>query len=311
MSLRQPQRVVDVKNNIRAKMPKIGPIGLLILDIDNTLFDWFEFWSSSFGAMIEAVAQAAPIAKEQLLSEIRVVHTQHGTSEYAFVLNEVPCISGLPSAQREDVIRVGRDAYRAAREKSERLYPGVLSTLTVIRAAGSGIVAYTESQLFYTARRLIRFGLDGILDAIYCAEDHDIPLGVDVASLRSNPAAAYALQKTRTVLLPRELRKPNPEILLRIVHDFGATPRSALYVGDSLFKDMTMAQDAGVYDAFAGYGQSTNRAGYELLRRVSHWTDAHIAKEKLTILEDVKPSVTLDTFPSLLRYFDFGKQQQK
>lgn len=284
----------------------VGPMRLLILDIDNTLFDWFEFWSRSFGAMITAVTEAADISEERLLAEIRAVHLKHGTSEYAFVLNEVPCISALGAEKRDEVIRAGRAAFRAARADSERLYPGVLDTLNAIKRTGCKIAAYTESQLFYTSRRLVRFGLDGVLDALYCAEDHDIPDDVDLAKLRSGAPSEYALQKTRTILLPRDLRKPNPEIVIRILNDLGVPASSALYVGDSLFKDIAMAQDAGVQDAYAAYGQSMDREGYDLLRKVSHWSDAHIAKEKSTAIQDISPSISLQQFSDILTDFSFG-----
>ena len=284
---------------------KLTSIDLLILDIDNTLFDWFEFWSVSFHAMLDAVLAEGTIDRDRLLDEIRIVHQEHGTSEYAFLLQSVPCIAELPVGKRDSIIRAGREAFRKAREASERLYPDVKRTLEAIKACGTRLVAYTESQRYYTTRRLIRFGLDGLLDAVYCAEDHDIPEGTDLVKLRSESPEYYDLQKTIVVKLSRSLRKPNPSILQRIMVDFSSSPQHTAYVGDSLFKDVSMAQGAGVFDVFAAYGESRNRKGYDLLRRVSHWTDSHIASEKNTG-DEVRPSVTLrGGFEEILEYFSF------
>lgn len=56
-------------------------------------------------------------------------------------------------------------------------------------------------------------------------------------------------------------------------------PAEVAYLGDSLMKDIAMAQGAGVLDVHAAYGQAQNRPEYDLLRRVTHWTDADVARE--------------------------------
>ena len=68
-----------------------------------------------------------------------------------------------------------------------------------------------------------------------------------------------------------------------------------------------MAQEAGVTDVFAKYGLAQHRAEYELLRRVSHWTDADIEREKKMKAEhNVHPSYTLtERFSEVLDLFEF------
>jgi histidinol phosphatase-like enzyme len=47
-------------------------------------------------------------------------------------------------------------------------------------------------------------------------------------------------------VVPKEERKPNPELLFDICHREGIRPEDAWYVGDSLIKDVAMANRAGV-----------------------------------------------------------------
>lgn len=287
---------------------KIGPITLLAFDIDNTLFDWFTFWHAAFSAMIDEVVRVTGLDKATLLPEIRAVHTKHGTSEYSFLLEELQSICCLGPALRNEAIAVGVSAYRDAREKVLHLYPGVRETLQLVKSTGARLVGFTESQLFYTTYRLRRFGLDGIVDALYCSEDHAIPDGVDLKFIRSRPSQEYHLQKTQTVILNRGIRKPNPAILLRIMKDFDATPASMAYVGDSLYKDVLMAQQAHIHDVYAKYGESVDHPGYELLRLVSHWTNEDIEEEKrIRKLKVHTASVVLKhSFKELLEFFKFG-----
>jgi histidinol phosphatase-like enzyme len=105
---------------------------------------------------------------------------------------------------------------------------------------------------------------------------------------------------------PGEL-KPNPQILLDIIEASGATPEESIYIGDSLMKDITMAQDAGVRDVYAQYGYAQDREAYELLRAVTHWTDDDVARERTILARGtVTPSYTLrDSFAELTSLFLF------
>lgn len=77
-----------------------------------------------------------------------------------------------------------------------------------------------------------------------------------------------------------------------------------MYIGDSLMKDIAMAQDAGVLDIHAAYGVAHERSEYELLRRVTHWTDAEVEREK-SIHRNVIATFSLSTsFGEVGRFFE-------
>ena len=86
--------------------------------------------------------------------------------------------------------------------------------------------------------------------------------------------------------------KPNVEVLHSILDGQGCEPEESVYLGDSLMKDIVMAQAAGVLDAHAEYGLVQHRDEYDLLRRVTHWTDEDVAREKaLATPTVVRPTV--------------------
>jgi FMN phosphatase YigB (HAD superfamily) len=66
----------------------------------------------------------------------------------------------------------------------------------------------------------------------------------------------------------------------------GSSTGRCAYVGDSLFKDVAMAREVGVFDIHAKYGESQRREEYSLLRHVSHWTEADVQREKAVIERD-------------------------
>jgi phosphoglycolate phosphatase len=283
-------------------------ISLLVTDLDNTLWDWVEIWSRSFSALLSGIVSISGIPQEELEPEIRRIHQLRGTSEYSYLIGELPPLREKhgPEADLQAIYGPAIEASRAARSEALRLYPGVLDTLTEIRSRGTTLAAYTESQAFHTTARVKKLGLDGILDYLYSPRDHDWPEGVSPEELRRLESEAYDLTDTEARHTPPGHLKPSPVVLESIVSALRG-PAEVAYVGDSLMKDIAMAQAVGAIDVLAEYGQAQDRREYELLRRVSHWTDEDVERERrIAEQPDVTPSVVLmHSFAEILDHFEF------
>lgn len=286
---------------------------VLITDVDNTLFDWFSVWYASFKAMIDEVVRISGLDEELLYSEIRQIHQRHGTSEYAFLIEEIPSLKKMyPDQNLLEIFDSAIDAFRKARRRNLRLYDDVLETLAQLKRKGVLIVAYTESQAYYTMYRFRKLNLDGRVDYLFSPPDHEIPDSQSLLSVRALPAGHYGFQYTKHYETPKGELKPNPKLLLDIVKRVGAIKEEVLYVGDSKVKDIGMAQDAGITDVFVKYGASNHRDEYNLLVKVTHWTDADVAREKSIAGRSVVASHALDhSFGELLSKFNFKKFEEK
>lgn len=253
----------------------------LITDIDNTLFDWFTMWHQSFYVMIKKVSEISKIPLEELYPEIKKIHQKYGTAEYAFLLEELPPLLGLYK-ERAALIRTlmpAIDSYRQEREKHMVLYPSVLETLRRLRELNIDVIAFSESKNYYSSFRISQLGLDGIVNTIYCPEDHPLP---------SDRGASEILQITKCSVLHGDFKKPNPEILLKILEDSGLQPSDVLYVGDSKSKDIKMAIDANIDFLWFESGSSHLNAreeDYDLLKKVTHWSDAEVEAEKILAMD--------------------------
>jgi hypothetical protein len=78
-------------------------------------------------------------------------------------------------------------------------------------------------------------------------------------------------------------------------------------------KDITMAQTAGILDVYAKYGEAQSLRGYDLLRRVSHWSDEEIERERMLAENQgrVLPSVVCDSgFDQLLPVFGLDRRME-
>lgn len=231
---------------------------LLITDVDNTLFDWVDIWYRTFRVMLDRVCAISGFSEEELYPSIRKVHQKYQTSEYAFLLEEIPELRARYGSNTMEVLAPAVQAFRVARRDALLLYNGVEDTLKQLKSQGVTIVAYTESQEFYTQYRFRKLGLDKLVDYLYSPPDHELPIS-DVRALRKYPEEKYRMELTEQRYTPPGEVKPNPHILSVILDDVKVPAERALYVGDSKMKDITMAQDAGVLDAWAKYGQAQHR----------------------------------------------------
>src|SRR5689334_11251035 len=105
-------------------------IKLVVVDLDNTLYDWVGYYVPSFEALVGELEGEHEIDREALLDAFRAVHQRRGTSEYAFVLTELDVLHDV-----EARAATGSDphpAIAAFRHKSREtlhLYDGVAETL--------------------------------------------------------------------------------------------------------------------------------------------------------------------------------------
>jgi len=170
------------------------------------------------------------------------------------------------------------------------------------------VIAYTESRAYYADYRVRTLELDGALDYLYSLPDHALPEGVTASQIRRYPPEHYRLRSTVARHTREGTWKPDASVLRDILSDVGAEPAAAVYVGDSLIKDVTMAQAAGVLDVFARYGDVRSRPGYDLLRRVTHWSPAMLARSEGIREADVRPTHVLgDGFAELLDHVEFRR----
>ncbi len=281
---------------------------VVITDLDNTLFDWVDLWHACFTAMMTKVVEISGISLDDLKPEIRKVHQRHGTSEYSFLLEELPSLSAKLSGKNSaEVFETAIEAYRHQRRQKLVLYPKVAETLLKIKGSGAAIVGYTESMGFYSNYRVRRLGLDGVFDFMFSPADHDIPESISREELRKYPASHYEFRYTQARHTPKNSFKPDGRVLSQIVETLKVDKSECVYVGDSPTKDVAMAQDVGISDVYARYGRAQHTEAYDLLREVTHWSDADVEREKKIGEREVQPSTVLDSdFGQMLDHFRYG-----
>jgi phosphoglycolate phosphatase len=285
---------------------------LLITDLDNTLYDWVDYYTTAFAAMFAEVRHISGVDREDLLAAFRRVHQAHGTSEYAFSLAELDVLpevaEGLDARTVVTRYSAALTKFQEARRASLQLYEGVAETLDEARALGVTVVAHTDAMSLYAVSRVAELGLLGHIDGLVAHRNHDVPAWVTPDLLRAHMGDVDFSSLGWLWQLDPNLVKPNPEVLARILSQYDVAPHEALYVGDSLTKDIKMANDAGVPSVHAEYGVAHARADYELLVSVTHWTQEQVVAEREISGQTGEPSYSIGAFSDLVALLEEGKR---
>lgn len=248
----------------------------LFLDLDNTLYDWVAYFGPALRGMCRSLSEMTGISSNTLFEELKAVFGKHGTVEYSFALQEIPSLIAMhPGESAADLVaryRRAIDVFQHRRRAYLRPYAGVRGGLEILRQSGYMVFGVTDSRQFQAENRLRQLRLDRLFDGLCCVPDHAVPDADTVAAIRRKSADHYKSSLQTVITLPPGLRKPSPGVLDFVVSALKVEYESCIYVGDSLAKDVAMAQRAGIYDCWAQYGTRVSPLDFATVVRVTNWT---------------------------------------
>jgi FMN phosphatase YigB (HAD superfamily) len=258
-------------------------IRAVVTDLDNTLYPWVDYIVPSLEAMVESLAATTGLPRIRIVQSLKAVYGKYESNEYPFAIQE----SDLFRPYERDfasfdalVIKPAQRAFREARRRYLRPYPGVRATLEALRARGVKVAALTDAPRNAVELRLRLLDLDGLLDAVYALRGYDLPENID-PEIRRRDAAGHYAARTRVVELPRSAEKPSPAGLRKVLADLGFAGEEVVYVGDNARKDMALARACGVVGVWAEYGTYVSHEYRERLAVISAQavTRRHVADE--------------------------------
>lgn len=279
------------------------PKKLLITDLDNTLYDWVTFFTCSFRGMVEELTKLLNVNEEELLNEFRAVHQKYGNSEQPFALLELPSVlRAYPGLSRGEIMQKLDPAlhrFNSIRKRTLSLYPNSAETFEYLTGKGVTVVGHTEAILANAYWRIRSLGIDRYFTRLYTLEGMGT-IHISDKSRWVDPPDGFV------TILPREERKPNPRLIADICRREGVELTNAYYLGDSLVRDIAMANNAGVHSIWARYGTQYDPSCWSYLVKVTHWTDEDVAREKdlKARFVDIKPDYTVNSFSDLPNILD-------
>src|SRR5690242_7307895 len=143
------------------------PISLVIIDLDNTVYDWLTAFVPAFYAMVREAAPLIGVDEEQLLNDLQVVHRKHGDSEHPFALLETRAVQRAFFQKSHEQIAHFLDpafhAFNRVRKQNLRLYEGVYETLEQLARLNVPVAAYTDARVINCHYRLNSLGIKELI----------------------------------------------------------------------------------------------------------------------------------------------------
>lgn len=273
-------------------------IKLLITDLDDTLYSWTGFFIPAFYEMVNKLSQILGIPESDLLQEYKLIHQEKGSVEYPYTTFSLPSVKktfpNCTEAQLNDILDSAFHCFNSSRKKNLHLFPHVEQTLEKLFNLGIIIVGYTESAEENGVYRLKRLGIDKFFSKVYVSY-----------SQFQRKSSNLSFPKTQVV---RE-KKPNAEVLKQICIDEKIDTKEAIYIGDSLIKDVYMSKAAGITSVLCKYPKNKEDDNlYLKLLAISHWTESDFAHEtKLKEnceKENIFPDFTITSFREVVPIID-------
>lgn len=271
---------------------------LLITDLDNTLYDWVTYYAKAFKAMVKELSVVLSINEEQLYDEFQMLHQDIGTTDFPHAIFDLPSVKRkfkyVEIDELLNYLNLPLSKFASYRTRYLKLYPNVKDTLEFLRANGVILIAHTEANPEQAYSRLKKLRIAKYFHHIYALQNNDA--FIKAGWLFSIPPANLISK------VPSSERKPNPALLWDICRKEGVEPEETCYVGDSLVKDVGMAKKAGLTAIWAKYGTNYNPHLWDILVRVTHWTEMDVIREKelKRNFEHIKPDFVIESFSEIL-----------
>lgn len=302
------------------------PTRLLVLDIDNTVFDWVAYYVNAFSALLDKVSQITGIPEAQLASEAQAVFTKHRSIEYPFVIQEMPSVLAYVKDDIDTLLHTcvepGRIAFNDAAQSALKPYDGVASTLEKFRASypHAPVVALTDAPRYVAMWKLNKLGLLSYFDAVYGLPDPTIPVNEQQNRPMVHQEILLKHLKRQSFdfngkirVLPEEYEKPGTKGLRMVLLDYDLLDKSTphdqvIWLGDNLRKDVGLGLSLGVTTGWARYGTAIDPAVKQRLFAFSPLENVHknVALDPAS-QQSPKPHFTLDSFNDLLQHLEPAK----
>jgi len=279
--------------------PQTKPlIHLVVMDFDDTLYDWIGHFMPAFDAMIRTAAPLLDITEEELRKQLKTIHEFYGNTEQPFALLET-------MAAQQHFGTMGRDEQRCAlapafaafdkvRAEKLKLYSDVEPTLTRLGEEGIPVVGYSAASTVNIAKRVKMLGLAPYFTCIYASPF----TGKAFPGSWLSPS-----EKIPVVELNRP--KPDPDAVCRITDDMNVTPTTTLFVGDSVATDIAPAIAGGAQAALIQRDGTSTAIWLPDLLKISHRAAETRADSASLTDDDLARVPVLKSLVELWQHFHF------
>jgi FMN phosphatase YigB (HAD superfamily) len=271
---------------------------VLISDLDNTLYNWMDFFAPSFRGMVHALSREMKIDEETLYEQFKKVFSKTGSVEYSYSIQEIDACKDLSDAEVQKLVNLGRGAFRRVRQRNLVPYEGVIETLKWATDNAIKIIGISNAPLFHVMRRLTNLHIDKYFFGLGAWEGNFMPRNKFATQIEEKVKNnSYRSRVKKSWEFTNDELKPSSAGYKKVISDLNIDISNVYVIGDSLAKDIEPAMDLGAIGIWAKYGLDFQTKNYETILRISPWTDKH--QEEAYKQFTKEPDFTVNSFLEL------------
>lgn len=245
------------------------PVKLMILDLDNTLYNWVDYFAPAFRAMVHILSDQTGIPEETLTNDFSSVYLKYGSTEYPFSVQKLASLEHFPEALIENLAQQAFRAFSRSRVKRMRPYPGVPSTLHWAQKSGIRIAILTSAPGSNVNGKIRQLGILNYIDAIVSApfflpddpatisriKGHDLTRGTESEELLAVVAPRGSTKnQLERLAVQFDRAEVKAQGMTYLAKHFELDLKDCVMVGDSIHSDVQTATELGVKAIWARYG---------------------------------------------------------
>lgn len=280
---------------------------VLVLDMDNTLYDYVAFFGPAFRAMIHVLSYDLKVSEDDLYNDFRKIFKSVGTFDYQFLIAQLPYTKGMSDAELARQIARGRQAFDRAKAKRLRTYGGLAETLHQLHAGGVDLVVLTNAPYYHAYSRLKDIKVADYITGFFAWVGNYPTSGAEAEAFCRAREKIRSRFKISFFLDSDDIKPSRSSYDAVVAHFGGGTAYTA--VGDSVRKDLVPAHLSGMRTIWAKYGTKVDDRNLKTLLRVTPWSSQQYREhtEYGSFRPDYvieKPSDLLDIVPHERTYWE-------
>lgn len=263
----------------------------LILDMDNTLYDWSSAYVAAMKSQVDYLASVLNRKESTILKYFQTVYKKYGSVEVPRAVNELKIweISSLSEEDQHQIQEIAWHIFLETFDTNLHLYPGVRETLQWAKNQQILIFGFSDSFAYWIHRRLKVLDIRVCFERVFAQNNFAISL--------CDPVEEPDLLKIMVPMATSDL-KPNTAVIECIAHQYNLSKSQIYMVGDDLAKDIRAAQAGGIHDIWAKYGGRNKVEDRRILSAVTPWTRDYLHSLH-QIRKSIAPSYCIQSFEEI------------
>lgn len=278
----------------------------IVMDADNTLWDWVSYAVPAYEAMSTHIAKKMGIAEPKVALAMKRFYTAMGTMENVFLIQGLDAMGFFknhPELNLEELIEEVQKIFTETRRQYLKLYDGTEKTFHGLIKNGKKITILTDAPGIQAPMRLKHFGL-----------------------YESDPKKmqVYALKAKKPKILPRKFmerklrgkydvpfkigyideEKPDTDLFEVLKMTREEIRKHVIIIGDNEKKDMALAKKYGCRGLLAKYGEAST----EMLARLLRFAPTRIAKKNVSVENSSDPKPKHDEQDNLIQTINYPEE---